>query len=121
MTDLMSREIRLASRPKGLPTAANFTMAQTKLQPLQDQEVLANVAPPRPSQPGGGKHPAPPPEGRQHGDQRQRQIVRRGTALSGGKSRRMGLLNMRERVEIGRRQVHDCVARIGPEGRTSPR
>ena len=40
MTDRTSREIRLASRPKGLPTAANFTLAQTKLQPLQDREVL---------------------------------------------------------------------------------
>ena len=40
MKDMMSREIRLASRPKGFPTAANFTMAQTKLEPLQDREVL---------------------------------------------------------------------------------
>jgi len=37
---MMSREIRLASRPKGLPTAANFTLARTELEPLQDQEVL---------------------------------------------------------------------------------
>jgi NADPH-dependent curcumin reductase CurA len=36
----MSREIRLASRPNGLPTAANFTLAQTELEPLQDQQVL---------------------------------------------------------------------------------
>jgi len=40
MTDMMSREIRLASRPKGIPTAANFTLARTELKPLQDQEVL---------------------------------------------------------------------------------
>jgi len=37
----MSREIRLASRPGGIPTAANFTLAQdNKLEPLQDQQVL---------------------------------------------------------------------------------
>jgi hypothetical protein len=30
VTDRMGREIRLASRPKGLPTAANFTPAQIK-------------------------------------------------------------------------------------------
>jgi NADPH-dependent curcumin reductase CurA len=36
----MSREIRLASRPTGIPTAANFTPAEIALGPLQDQEVL---------------------------------------------------------------------------------
>src|ERR1022692_1054476 len=40
MSKLMSREIRLASRPKGIPTADNFTLAQTELEPLQDQQVL---------------------------------------------------------------------------------
>ena len=35
-----SREIRLASRPKGVPTAANFSLAQVKLKPLQDEQVL---------------------------------------------------------------------------------
>lgn len=40
MTNRMSREIRLASRPKGIPTTANFTLAQTQLPPLQDQQVL---------------------------------------------------------------------------------
>ncbi len=30
MTNLMSREIRLVSRPNGLPTAANFILAQTE-------------------------------------------------------------------------------------------
>jgi hypothetical protein len=42
MTDNMSREIRLASRPNGIPTAANFTLARTKLAPLQDQQVLVH-------------------------------------------------------------------------------
>jgi NADPH-dependent curcumin reductase CurA len=40
MSKTASREIRLASRPKGIPTAANFTLAQTELGPLQDQQVL---------------------------------------------------------------------------------
>ena len=40
MRGLISREIRLASRPKGMPTAANFALARTELEPLQDQEVL---------------------------------------------------------------------------------
>lgn len=35
-----SREIRLASRPKGIPTAANFTLAESTLAPLQAQQVL---------------------------------------------------------------------------------
>src|SRR5512140_2466004 len=37
---MVNREIRLASRPKGVPTAANFTLASTELGPLRDQEVL---------------------------------------------------------------------------------
>jgi NADPH-dependent curcumin reductase CurA len=40
MTDMMSFEIRLASRPKGMPTADNFALVQIKLEPLQDQQVL---------------------------------------------------------------------------------
>jgi NADPH-dependent curcumin reductase CurA len=40
MTNIMSREIRLASRPHGFPTKADFTMASAELEPLQDQEVL---------------------------------------------------------------------------------
>jgi NADPH-dependent curcumin reductase CurA len=40
MTDMMSREIRLFSRPKGMPTADNFTLAGIELEPLQDQQVL---------------------------------------------------------------------------------
>jgi NADPH-dependent curcumin reductase CurA len=37
---LTSREIRLASRPAGMPTAANFSLARTEIRPLQEQEVL---------------------------------------------------------------------------------
>jgi NADPH-dependent curcumin reductase CurA len=40
MKTIESREIRLASRPKGIPTAANFTRAQTELKSLPDQQVL---------------------------------------------------------------------------------
>jgi NADPH-dependent curcumin reductase CurA len=40
MSKTTSREIRLASRPAGIPTAANFRLARTELQPLLDQEVL---------------------------------------------------------------------------------
>ena len=40
MSKISSREIHLASRPKGIPTAANFTLARTELEPLQDQQVL---------------------------------------------------------------------------------
>ncbi len=40
MPKITSREIRLASRPKGIPTEANFTLAQTDLEPPQDQQVL---------------------------------------------------------------------------------
>lgn len=40
MTKLMSREIRLASRPTGLPTAADFTLASTEVEPLRDRQVL---------------------------------------------------------------------------------
>jgi hypothetical protein len=40
MSRLTSREIRLASRPSGIPTAANFTLAWTDSEPLKDQEVL---------------------------------------------------------------------------------
>lgn len=35
-----SREIRLASRPIGIPTAHNFTLAETTLEPLRDNQVL---------------------------------------------------------------------------------
>lgn len=40
MPKTISREIRLASRPRGLPTADNFTLAQTELAPLQEGQVL---------------------------------------------------------------------------------
>ena len=40
MAKIVSREIRLASRPNGLPTAANFTLAQADMPPLQEGEVL---------------------------------------------------------------------------------
>jgi NADPH-dependent curcumin reductase CurA len=40
MSKVESREIRLASRPKGIPTAANFTLARVELEPLQDRQVL---------------------------------------------------------------------------------
>jgi NADPH-dependent curcumin reductase CurA len=39
LTKISSREIRLASRPKGMPAAANFSMVQVDLEPLQDQQV----------------------------------------------------------------------------------
>ena len=35
-----SREVLLASRPRGLPTAGNFTLAQVELEPPQDGQVL---------------------------------------------------------------------------------
>jgi NADPH-dependent curcumin reductase CurA len=40
MSKITSREIRLVSRPSGMPTAANFTQAQIELPPLPDQQVL---------------------------------------------------------------------------------
>ena len=40
MSKTVSREIRLASRPKGIPTADNFALAQTEFEPLQEQQVL---------------------------------------------------------------------------------
>ena len=40
MSQITSREIRLTSRPNGIPTAANFTLARTEMEPLQDQQVL---------------------------------------------------------------------------------
>ena len=40
MSKTTSREIRLISRPKGIPTADNFTMARMELAPPQDGQVL---------------------------------------------------------------------------------
>jgi len=42
MSKVASREIRLAFRPKGIPTAANFLLAQVELEPLQNQQVLVH-------------------------------------------------------------------------------
>ena len=39
-TPTTSREIRLVSRPRGLPNAAHFTTTDVELPPLQDGEVL---------------------------------------------------------------------------------
>src|SRR5664280_3179644 len=40
MSKLTSHEVRLASRPEGIPAATNFTLVRTELEPLQDREVL---------------------------------------------------------------------------------
>ena len=40
MSKLLSREIRLVSRPSGLPCAANFIVAEVEPPALQDQQVL---------------------------------------------------------------------------------
>jgi NADPH-dependent curcumin reductase CurA len=40
MKIIESQEIRLASHPKGMPTAANFARAQVELKTLPDQQVL---------------------------------------------------------------------------------
>jgi len=40
MTKITSREVRLASRPKGIPTESNFALARTELEPPRDQHVL---------------------------------------------------------------------------------
>ena len=40
MSHITSREIRLISHPTGMPTPANFSLAQTELDPLQDGQVL---------------------------------------------------------------------------------
>ena len=40
MSSITSREIRLASRPTGLPTAANFRLASVQLPSLKNEEVL---------------------------------------------------------------------------------
>jgi NADPH-dependent curcumin reductase CurA len=40
MSNITSREIRLASRPTGVPTASNFALVETTLEPLQDKQVL---------------------------------------------------------------------------------
>jgi NADPH-dependent curcumin reductase CurA len=40
MTHVINREIHLASRPEGMPTAANFTLVQTEPGSLQEEQVL---------------------------------------------------------------------------------
>ena len=40
MPAIISREIRLASRPSGIPAADNFTIAETTLAPLEDGQVM---------------------------------------------------------------------------------
>ena len=40
MAQIINREIQLVSRPKGIPTAANFALVQSTLAPLNDQDVL---------------------------------------------------------------------------------
>jgi NADPH-dependent curcumin reductase CurA len=38
--EIFSREIQLASRPTGMPTAANFNLVEHKLEPLPDGHIL---------------------------------------------------------------------------------
>jgi NADPH-dependent curcumin reductase CurA len=40
MTQIISREIQLVSRPKGMPSAANFSLVKTSLPALPEQQVL---------------------------------------------------------------------------------
>jgi NADPH-dependent curcumin reductase CurA len=40
MTHTTSHEVRLVSHPSGIPSAANFTLAQTELPPLRELQVL---------------------------------------------------------------------------------
>src|ERR1039458_9816447 len=65
MSRLTSREIRLASRPTGVPNAANFALAWTDSEPLRDQEVLVrnlfmSVDPYMRGRMNGGKSYVPP-------------------------------------------------------------
>ena len=39
-TVMISREIRLASRPKGIPIAGNFLLAQSEVRPPQEHQVM---------------------------------------------------------------------------------
>ncbi|MGB8701891.1 MAG: NADP-dependent oxidoreductase, partial [Thermosynechococcaceae cyanobacterium] len=65
MSHIISREIRLISYPTGMPTPANFTLAQTELEPLQDGQVLVrnlymSVDPYMRGRMNGGKSYVPP-------------------------------------------------------------
>jgi NADPH-dependent curcumin reductase CurA len=41
MMSIVSREIQLVSCPHGVPTVDNFTLVETKVAPIEDQQVLA--------------------------------------------------------------------------------
>ena len=65
MTTINSREIHLISRPTGMPTPANFSLTQTKLEPLQAGQVLVrnlymSVDPYMRGRMNGGKSYVPP-------------------------------------------------------------
>lgn len=65
MTDTIGREIHLTSRPTGMPTPDNFTLVQTKLESLQDGQVLVrnlyiSVDPYMRGRMNGGKSYVPP-------------------------------------------------------------
>ena len=65
MTQIISREIQLISRPTGIPTPANFSLAQTKLEPIQAGQVLVcnlyiSVDPYMRGRMNGGKSYVPP-------------------------------------------------------------
>lgn len=65
MSKLKSREIRLASRPNGTPTAENFALAWTESEPLKDDQVLVrnlfmSVDPYMRGRMNAGKSYAPP-------------------------------------------------------------
>ena len=65
MTAIVSREIQLISYPTGIPTPENFALAQTKLEPIQDGQVLVrnlylSVDPYMRGRMNGGKSYVPP-------------------------------------------------------------
>ena len=65
MTAIVSREIQLISYPTGTPTPKNFALAQTKLEPIQDGQVLVrnlylSVDPYMRGRMNGGKSYVPP-------------------------------------------------------------
>jgi NADPH-dependent curcumin reductase CurA len=65
VANIMSREIRLISHPTGMPTPANFALAQTQLEPLQDGQILVrnlymSVDPYMRGRMNGGKSYVPP-------------------------------------------------------------
>ena len=65
MTAIVSREIQLISYPTGIPTPKNFALAQTKLEPIQDGQVLVrnlylSVDPYMRGRMNGGKSYVPP-------------------------------------------------------------